>query len=75
MCDEEANEAKDEINKIRVKTDMVNLLRAGQRSGWTQTVLPPYWLVNNQPGTDRDYIFGHNRMQKYGDRMFYKSFQ
>lgn len=30
------------INKIRVETDMGNLLEAGQHSGWTQQLPPPY---------------------------------
>lgn len=47
--DEKAKGLTDEMIKIRVKIDTFNLLWAGQRSGRTQQLPPPCWLVNNQP--------------------------
>lgn len=50
MSNVEADDEELKMNKIRVKTDMVNLLQAGQRSGWTQQQPPPVgWLIIN-PG-------------------------
>lgn len=51
MFDVEGDDEELKMNKIRVKIDMVNLLQAGQRSGWTQQQPPPTvdWLIIN-PG-------------------------
>lgn len=39
------------MNKIRVKTDMADLLEAGQRSAWTRCCPSVGWLIINSGAT------------------------